>query len=494
MINNNIAVGLDIGTTKIVALVGRKNENGKIEIIGYGEAKSLGVHRGVVNNITQTINSIREAIDQAEKSSGIKITEVTVGIAGQHIRSLQHSDYITREDSEKVIDIEDVNKLNKQVHKLVMLPGEEIIHVLPQEYKVDNEDGIVEPIGMYGSRLEANFHVVVGQVSSIKNIGHCVINAGLKYASITLEPLASAEAALSMEEKEAGVALIDIGGGTTDIAVFKDDIIRHTSVIPFGGNVISDDIKTGCSIIGKQAELLKQRFGSAWPGENKETEIVSIPGIKGRDAKEISLKRLSQIIHARVQEILEQAYLELKNYGCEDHSKKLIAGIVLTGGGSKLKHIRQLTEYVTGMDVRIGFSNEHIVGAKAEEISGPEYATSVGLLMKGIEDLENRQRNTDTTNLVQDNSSEAFQVSIKEGTTSKELETAIADIAAPQQEEVAVVAKPEVQKPTVVIDDLIDAPVGELEQTNTRDSHKEKSKGFFSKWTDKFIQMINETE
>lgn len=494
MINNNIAVGLDIGTTKIVALVGRKNENGKIEIIGYGEAKSLGVHRGVVNNITQTINSIREAIDQAEKSSGIKITEVTVGIAGQHIRSLQHSDYITREDSEKVIDIEDVNKLNKQVHKLVMLPGEEIIHVLPQEYKVDNEDGIIEPIGMYGSRLEANFHVVVGQVSSIKNIGHCVINAGLKYASITLEPLASAEAALSMEEKEAGVALIDIGGGTTDIAVFKDDIIRHTSVIPFGGNVISDDIKTGCSIIGKQAELLKQRFGSAWPGENKETEIVSIPGIKGRDAKEISLKRLSQIIHARVQEILEQAYLELKNYGCEDHSKKLIAGIVLTGGGSKLKHIRQLTEYVTGMDVRIGFSNEHIVGAKAEEISGPEYATSVGLLMKGIEDLENRQRNADATNLVQDNLSEALQPSIKEGTTSKELETAIADIAAPQQEEVAVVVKPEVQKPTVVIDDLIDAPVGELEQTSTRDSHKEKSKGFFSKWTDKFIQMINETE
>ena len=385
--NSKIAVGLDIGTTKIVALVGRKNENGKIEILGHGQAKSLGVHRGVVNNITQTINSIKEAIDKAERSSGVKITDVTVGIAGQHIRSLQHSDYITRTNSEDVIDDNDLKLLTNQVYKLVMLPGEEIIHVLPQEFKVDNEGEIREPIGMYGSRLEANFHVVVGQVSSIRNIARCVKAAGLRLASITLEPIASSSAALSEEEKEAGVALIDIGGGTTDIAIFKDNIIRHTSVIPFGGNVITEDIKVGCSIIGKQAEALKEKFGSAWPGENKETEIVSIPGLKGREAKEISLKRLSQIIHARVQEILEQVYLELKNYGCEDQNKKLIAGIVLTGGGSKLKHIRQLTEYVTGMDVRIGYSNEHIVGAKAEEISGPEYATSVGLLMKGLEEL-----------------------------------------------------------------------------------------------------------
>ncbi|QTV06232.1 cell division protein FtsA [Faecalibacter bovis] len=496
--NNNIAVGLDIGTTKIVALVGRKNENGKIEILGFGQAKSLGVHRGVVNNITQTINSIREAVDKAEQSSGIKITEVTVGIAGQHIRSLQHSDYITRENSEEVINDVDIKKLTQQVHKLVMLPGEEIIHVLPQDFKVDNEDGIAEPIGMYGSRLEANFHVVVGQVSSIRNIAHCVKNAGLKLASMSLEPLASASAALSMEEKEAGVALVDIGGGTTDIAVFKDDIIRHTSVIPFGGNVISEDIKTGCSIIGKQAELLKQRFGSAWPNFNKETEIVSIPGLKGRDAKEISLKRLSQIIHARVQEILEQVYLELRNYGSEDYNKKLIAGIVLTGGGSKLKHIQQLTAYVTGMDVRIGYSNEHIVGSKAEEISGPEYATSVGLLMKGLDELDYSLHNEIYHAPIKENLKEVVDnvVALQSLSTAEAVEVAITEIA---KEDTVVTPKdattiedtPKYVAPKQEIDDVMGGVVGEVEETKPKEPKKQT---FFSKWTDKFIQMINETE
>ena len=231
MKTKGIAVGLDIGTTKIVALVGRRNEHGKIEVLGFGKSKSLGVKRGVVTHITQTVNSIKEAVSQAEQMSGHKITDVTVGIAGQHIRSLQHSDYITRPNFEDVIDENDLKKLISQVHKLVMLPGEEIIHVLPQEYKVDSQE-TTEPIGMYGSRLEANFHVVVGQVASIKNIARCIKNAGLNLKDITLEPLASADATLSCEEKEAGVALVDIGGGTTDIAVFKDNMIRHTSVIP----------------------------------------------------------------------------------------------------------------------------------------------------------------------------------------------------------------------------------------------------------------------
>ena len=277
MDKHNISVGLDIGTTKIVAMIGRKNEYGKLEILGVGKSKSLGVHRGVVNNITQTIQSIQQAVQEAEAAASEKIEEVTVGIAGQHIRSLQHSDYITRPNSELVIDEDDIDRLINQVHKLVMLPGEEIIHVLPQEFKVDGQAEIKEPIGMYGGRLEANFHVVVGQVSSIRNIGRCVKSAGLELEGITLEPLASANAVLSQEEKEAGVALIDIGGGTTDLAVFKDGIIRHTAVIPFGGNVITEDIKEGCSIIEKQAELLKIKFGSAWPGENKDNEIVSIP-------------------------------------------------------------------------------------------------------------------------------------------------------------------------------------------------------------------------
>lgn len=406
----NISVGLDIGTTKIVAMIGRKNEYDKLEILGIGKSKSLGVHRGVVNNITQTIQSIQQAVLESEADSGLKIGDVTVGIAGQHIRSLQHSDYITRENSELVINEEDIDRLINQVHKLVMLPGEEIIHVLPQDYKVDGQAEIKEPIGMYGERLEANFHVVVGQVSSIRNIGRCIQTAGLDLDGITLEPLASANAVLSQEEKEAGVALIDIGGGTTDLAVFKDGIIRHTAVIPFGGNVITEDIKEGCSIIEKQAELLKIKFGSAWPGENKENEIVSIPGLRGRDPKEITLKNLSKIIHARVVEIIEQVYVEIKNYGHEEQKKKLIAGIVLTGGGSQLKHLKQLVEYITGMDTRVGYPNEHLAGDSDSDITSPMYATAVGLVMDSL--LRQEKRSVETPE-EEDTEEETIQIPVE---------------------------------------------------------------------------------
>ena len=389
MEKNELYIGLDIGTTKIVAMIGVVNEYQKLKIIGVGKSKSLGVHRGVVNNISQTIQSIQHAIHEAENNSNEKIDKVVVGIAGQHIRSLQHSDYITRENSDQVICESDIENVINQVYKLVMMPGEEIIHVLPQEYKIDGQSEIKQPIGMFGGRLEANFHVVVGQVSSIKNIARCVKSSGIDFDGITLEPLASADAVLSREEKEAGVALIDIGGGTTDLAIFKDGIIRHTSVIPFGGNIITDDIKEGCSIIEKQAELLKIKFGSAWPGENRDNEIVSIPGLRGRDPKEISIKNLSKIIHARVVEIIEQVYMEIKNYGHEEQKKKLIAGIVLTGGGSQLKHLKQLVEYVTGMDTRIGLPNEHLAGNNSIEISDPTFATAVGLVMNSMDKRKN---------------------------------------------------------------------------------------------------------
>ena len=416
MNENKISVGLDIGTTKIVAMSGLKNEYGKTQILGQGKSVSLGVHRGVVNNITQTIQSIQQAIQEAEQSSGEKISSVTVGIAGQHIRSLQHSDYITRANSELVIDEGDIERLINQVHKLVMLPGEEIIHVLPQEFKVDGQAEIKEPIGMYGGRLEANFHVVVGQVSSIRNIGRCIKSAGLDLEGITLEPLASANAVLSSEEKEAGVALIDIGGGTTDLAIFRDGIIRHTAVVPFGGNVITEDIKEGCSIIEKQAELLKIKFGSAWPGENKDNEIVSIPGLRGRDPKEITLKNLSKIIHARVVEIIEQVYVEIKNYGHEEQKKKLIAGIVLTGGGSQLKHLKQLVEYITGMDTRVGYPNEHLAGDSDKEITSPLFATSVGLVMDGLQRIDKQllEDNLDETS-INDDSVELNETGDEEG-------------------------------------------------------------------------------
>ena len=417
MKENMISIGLDIGTTKIVALIGQINEYDKMKILGVGKSISLGVHRGVVNNITQTIQSIQQAVSEAEELSGIKVDGVTVGIAGQHIRSLQHSDYITRNNSEQVIDESDIEKLINQVHKLVMLPGEEIIHVLPQEFKVDGQAEIKEPIGMYGGRLEANFHVVVGQVSSIRNIGRCIKSAGLDLDGITLEPLASANAVLSHEEKEAGVALIDIGGGTTDLAIFKDGIIRHTAVIPFGGNVITEDIKEGCSIIEKQAELLKVKFGSAWPGENKENEIVSIPGLRGRDPKEISLKNLSKIIHARTVEIIEQVYLEIKNYGHEEQKKKLIAGIVLTGGGSQLKHLKQLVEYVTGMDTRVGYPNEHLAGDTDKNVTSPLYATAVGLVMDGLSKIEkNTIDNSEPENL---NEGDSMTESNEEGDSNE---------------------------------------------------------------------------
>ena len=416
MKNENIAVGLDIGTTKIVAMIGRKNEYGKLEILGVGKSKSLGVHRGVVNNITQTIESIQIAIKEAEDNSGYMIKDVVVGIAGQHIRSIQYSDYISRSNPEDVISGIDIEQLIGQVHKLAMLPGEEIIHVLPQEFKIDGQFEIKEPIGMYGGRLESSFHVVVGHAASIRNVGRCIQSAGIELSGLTLEPLASSEAVLSQEEKEAGVALIDIGGGTTDLAIFKDGIIRHTAVIPFGGNVITDDIKEGCSIIEKQAELLKVKFGSAWPGENKENEIVSIPGLRGREPKEISLKNLSKIINARVVEIIEQVFDEIKSYGHDDPKKKLIAGIVLTGGGAQLKHIKQLVEYITGMDTRIGFPNEHLAGNSSEEMSSPLYATAVGLMMASI------SNNTKSAILMSE--MEQLKNNVKEEPTAEKLEEA----------------------------------------------------------------------
>lgn len=384
MTPSEIVVGLDIGTTKIAAIVGRKNEFGKIEILGMGRADSVGVARGVVLNIDQTVQSIKTAVAEAESKSGVNIKVVNVGIAGQHIKSHQHRGIKTRANADTEISQKDVDALIDDMYKLVMLPGEEIIHVLPQEYIIDSEQGIKNPIGMAGIRLEANFHIITGQIAAIKNIYKCVEKAGLEVADLTLEPLASADAVLSDEEKEAGVVLVDIGGGTTDLAIFQDGIIRHTAVIPFGGNVITEDIKEGCSIIKNQAELLKIKFGSALASENQENEIVSIPGLRGRPHKEISVKNLSHIIQARMDEIIEHVYYEIKNSGFE---KKLIAGIVITGGGAQLKHITQSVEYVTGMDTRIGYPNEHLAGG-SEDVTSPMYATSVGLVMKELQRVE----------------------------------------------------------------------------------------------------------
>jgi len=386
-----IIVGLDIGTTKIACIVGRINEFGKVEIIGLGRSESLGVRSGVVSNINRTVESIRRAVETATENSGAEIGEVVVGIAGQHIRSLQHRGILTRKakDHEEEISQEDIDNLVEDMHQLVMNPGEEIIHVLPQEYIVDNEQGIKDPIGMAGIRLEANFHIITGKVNAAKNIYKSVSKADLEVSDLVLEPLASSESVLSNEEKEAGVVLVDIGGGTTDIAIFQDGIIRHTAVIPFGGNIITDDIASGCSILRKHAEQLKVKFGSALSSDNMENQIVCIPGFSGREPKEISVRNLANIIQARTEEIVEQVLYEIKSSGYE---KRLIAGIVLTGGGSQLKHLPQLVEYLTGLETRMGFPTEHLGKDNSEALASPMYATGIGLVLKGHEIYQKRRK------------------------------------------------------------------------------------------------------
>lgn len=388
METTEIIVGLDIGTTKIACIVGRKNEYGKIEILGYGKAPSIGVSRGVVSNIEKTVQSIRRAVDEAELKSGVDINYVHVGIAGQHIKSHQHRGNLVRNSLDDEVSQADIDTLIEDMHKLVMQPGEEIIHVIPQEYIVDKEQGIKDPIGMSGISLEANFHIITGQITAAKNINKCVVKSGMHVEDLILEPLASAEAVLSAEEKEAGIALVDIGGGTTDVAIFQDGIIRHTAVIPLGGNIITEDVKEGCSIIANQAEALKVKFGSALASENKEEEIVSIPGLRGRNPKEITLKNLASIIQARVEEIVEHVFYEIQNSGYE---KKLIGGIVLTGGGAQLKHIAQIFEFLTGLDTRIGYPNEHLASNVPEELSSPLFATAIGLVIKGLQNSDKAQ-------------------------------------------------------------------------------------------------------
>ncbi|WP_363325388.1 cell division protein FtsA [Phaeodactylibacter sp.] len=382
---SEIIVALDIGTTKICAIAGRRDEHGKIEVLGFGKVASEGVLRGVVSNIEKTVKAIAEAVNMAQRTAGQTFKVVHVGIAGQHIKSLQHRGILTRDSDHTEISRRDIDRLISDMFKLVLPPGDKILHVIPQEYTVDNEQGITDPIGMSGIRLEANFHIITGQISASNNIHRCVERTGLKVANMTLEPIASASAVLSEEEKEAGVALVDIGGGTTDITIFQEGIIRHTAVIPFGGNVITKDIKEGCTVMKPQAEKLKVKFGSALAEEVYDNRIISIPGLRGQDHKEISEKNLARIIQARVEEILDYVIWEIRRSGFE---RKLIGGIVLTGGGALLNHIDKLSEYHTGMSTRIGTPVEHLAHGYHEHLSSPIYSTGVGLLIKGLDDLE----------------------------------------------------------------------------------------------------------
>lgn len=382
---NEIAVALDIGTTKICAMAGRLNEYGKIEVLGVGTVKSEGVSRGVVINIDKTVRSIREAVEIAERNAGCKFKVVHVGIAGQHIKSLHHHGLLTRDNAQDEIKESDVKRLIRDMHKLVLPPGVKILHVIPQEFTVDDERDIMDPVGMAGIRLEANFHIITGQITASRNIMKCVEKGGLEVADMTLEPIASSAAVVTEEEKEAGVVLVDIGGGTTDVTVFKDGIIRHTGVIPFGGHVITKDIQAGCSVLINQAEKLKVKFGSALSDEIFDNRIITIPGINGREPSEISEKNLARIIQARVEEIFDQVMFEIKRSGYED---KLLAGVILTGGGSMLRHIELLSNYHTGMHTRIGRPVEHLAHGYTKQLASPIYATAVGLLKTSIENMD----------------------------------------------------------------------------------------------------------
>ena len=386
--HEKIVAAVDIGTTKIVSLVGRMNDQGRLEVLGISQTASKGVKRGVVLNIEETVNAIQTTSAEAMDQSGIRFSEVFVGIAGQHIKSVRNRGYINRDAYDEEITREDLKKLIDDMYKIPVDVGEEIIHVLPQSYIVDNETGVKNPVGMFGKRLEANFHIVIGQISSARNIGKCINRVGLDVKQLVLEPLASSAAVLTEDEKEAGVALVDIGGGTTDVAVYYDDVIRHTAVIPFGGNVITRDIKEGCAILQRQAESLKIQFGSALGDLAQEDKVVTIPGISGRDPKEISFRSLAYIIQSRMEEIIDAVIYEIENSGYMDH---LSAGIVLTGGGAMLKHLNQLVKFKTGMDVRVGFPSERLAADTPDEVNQPMFSTSVGLLLKGLEFYEEKQ-------------------------------------------------------------------------------------------------------
>jgi cell division protein FtsA len=390
-----IIVGLDIGTTKIAAIAGRKNEYGKLEILGFGRANSNGVKHGQVLNIDETIKAIKMALDNCYASNpNLNVTEVYVGIAGHHIKSLQTRGDIVRQSTDDEITQREIDQLVADQYKTYIPAGDQIIDVIPQEFTVDNFQNIPNPIGYGGVKVGANFHIITGDKNAIRNINRAVEKSGLDTKDLVLQPLASAAAVMGQEDLEAGVAIVDIGGGTTDLAVFYEGILKHTAVIPFGGENISNDIKTGLGVLKTQAEQMKVQFGSALSNEAKTNAFITIPGLRGMPAKEISVKNLANIIQARMSEIMDFVVYHLKQVGLDN--KMLNGGIVLTGGGSQLKHLIQLTEYVTGLNARIGYPTEHLAAGHIEELAKPTYSTCIGLILKGYSDYEHNRKQFET--------------------------------------------------------------------------------------------------
>jgi cell division protein FtsA len=389
--NQPIIVGLDIGTTKIAAIAGRKNEYGKLEIIGFGRSNSNGVKHGQVLNIDETIKAIKLALDNCYASnSELEICDVYVGIAGHHIKSLQTRGDIVRQSNDEEITQREIDQLIADQYKTYIPAGDQIIDVIAQEFTVDNFQNIPNPIGYGGVKVGANFHIITGDKNAIRNINRAVEKSNLKAKDLVLQPLASAAAVMGPEDMEAGVAIVDIGGGTTDLAVFYEGILKHTAVIPFGGENITLDIKTGLGVLKTQAEQMKVQFGSALPDESNRNAFITIPGLRGMPVKEISVTNLAKIIECRIKEIMEFVAYHLQQIGMDNRT--LNGGIVLTGGGSQLMHLRQLTEYITGCSARIGYPTEHLAVGHIEELAKPTYSTCIGLILKGYSDYEHNRK------------------------------------------------------------------------------------------------------
>jgi cell division protein FtsA len=377
MNTSKIISAIDIGTTKIVALTGCITENGKFRLMGIGREVSAGIRRGNIQNIQMATDSIRKAVEKCQEMSGHTIKKVVVGIAGQNIRSILNAGYMNRQQPDEGITQEEVNKLLSDQFNIAIDPGEQIIHVVPKSYRVDDEGGIINPVGSVGKRLEGAFNIVIGRANEIGYIRKCIAALDIELLDIFLEPIASGRAVLTDDEMEAGVAMIDIGGGTSDIAIYHRNCLCHTAVIPFGGNVITNDLVEELRLVERVAEELKRKHGSCLP-ESCDNVFISVPGISGREPRQIEMTILAEIIKARMEEIIGSLDFQISHSG---YAQRMGAGLVITGGGALLKNILQLFSYKTGFDNRIGYPIEHIISENADFVNGPDYSTGVGLLL-----------------------------------------------------------------------------------------------------------------
>jgi cell division protein FtsA len=379
-VNNGIVAGLDLGTTKTCAIIGEQDEDGLVHIVGVGTTPSTGLKKGAVVNIEQTILSIRKAVQDAERMAGVQVSSVYAGIAGGHIKGITSRGVIAVSRRDKEITEEDRVRVIEAAQQIAIPLDREIIHVIPQEFIVDNQDGIKSPVGMSGVRLESEVHIVTGAVTGVQNIVRSVERAGLGVDAIILQPLASAEAILSEDEKELGVVLLDIGGGTTDIAVFINGSLMHTGIITLGGDLVTKDVAVGLHTPYGEAEQLKLQRGCALTSLVPDDEEIVVPGVGGRPERRMPRRVLSEIIGPRMEEIFELVLAELKRHGFED---RVPAGAVLTGGAVMLEGTVELAEKVLQLPVRVGSPKR--VGGLTDVVSNPAYSTSVGLVLMGFQ-------------------------------------------------------------------------------------------------------------